>query len=330
MSRGRRAAAALLAVALVLPLVGVAAVPAGGHGNHLTARAQVSGDGSVVVEQLFLLERGYLVIHESDGGDPGAVVGHVALESGYHRDVPVEVADAWWESASDNESLVAVLHDDAEAGDEFDPETDGPLYSLGTLAADEFPVRAGDGSVNVVAMSLTGRTVDDSLTVPTARLADDGHLVVRRADDETGDPAEVVGSAPLAAGSHNNVSVPVDREALPGNDTRVSLWVTVHRDDGDGAFDLASDDPVRVGGSPVQSRVSATLGEAGDGGGLDVGVNTATPDPGTTDAAGSTTGGTTADGSGDGDTSMPAVGVVGTLAAVAAGALLAARRRAER
>jgi len=324
MSRRRRVSAVLLAAVLVAPLVGAAAVPAGGHGNHLTAGAQVSGDGSVVVEQLFLLERGYLVIHESDGGDPGEVVGHVALESGYHRDVPVRVADDWWAGASGNESLVAVLHDDAEAGDEFDPERDEPLYSLGTLAADEFPVRAGEGSVNLVATSLSGHAVTDSLTVPAARLAEESHLVVRAADDETGDPGEVLGSTSLDAGSHRNASVPVDRQSLPGNDTRVSLWVTVYADDGDGEFDLERDDPVRVGESPVQSRVSATVGADGDdGGGLDVGVNTATP---TTAAADDATEASATD-SGAGGTSMPAVGVVGTLVAVSAGLLLALRRR---
>lgn len=328
MTGRRRAAAALLAVAVVAPLVGPAVAPAGGHGNHLTARAQVSGDGSVVVEQLFLLERGYLAIHESDDGEPGEVVGHVGLESGYHRDVPVRVEDAWWGSASGNESLVAVLHDDAEAGDEFDAEADAPLYSLGSLAADEFPVREGDGSVNVVAMSFSGHTVADSLTVPNARLAADGHLVVRASEEETGDPGEVVGSTSLGPGTHENVTVPIDRESLPGNDTRVSLWVSVYRDDGDGSFDLARDDPVRVDGTPVQSRVSATLGEDGDGGGLDVGVNTATPDAGTTAGADDPTASTTSESS-DGDTSMPAVGVVGTLLAVAAGALLAARRRGD-
>jgi len=329
MTGRRRVAAALFVVVLVLPLVGPAVAPAGSHGNHLTARAQVSGDGSVVVEQLFLLERGYLAIHESDGGDPGEVVGHVGLASGYHRNVAVDVDRSWWESTSGNGSLVAVLHDDAEAGDEFDPETDSTLFSLGTVAADEFAVRQGTGSVNVVAMSLTGRTVGDSLTVPSTRLAEDGHLVVRRSDGETGDPAEVVGTTSLAAGTHENVTVPVNRSRLPGNDTRVSLWVTAYRDDGDGEFDRESDDPVLVGGTPVQSRVSATVVEAGaDGGsgGLDVDVNTATP---TTAATSTGRTATTTTASGDEDTSMPAVGVVGTLAAVAAGALLAARRRGD-
>ncbi|WP_121821521.1 DUF7282 domain-containing protein [Halostella salina] len=331
MTGRRRAVATLLAIAVVAPLAGPVVAPAGGHGNHLTARAQVSGDGSVVVEQLFLLEDGYVAIHESDGGDPGEVVGHRKLTSGYHRNVAVAVDQSWWESTSGNTSLVAVLHDDAEDGDEFDPETDSTLFSLGTLAADEFAVRQGDGSVTVVAMSLSGHTVADSLTVPNAQLAEDGHLVVRRSDEETGAPGEVVGSTSLAAGAHENVTVPVNRSRLPGNDSRVSLWVTVYRDDGDGEFDRESDEPVRVGGTPVQSRVAATLGENGtDGGtgGLNVGVNTATATPTTTAAPGDSTT-TTTTASGDGETSMPAVGVVGTLAAVAAGALLAARRRGD-
>lgn len=332
---GRRAAVAAGVLLLVVaPTLGVLTAPADAHGNHVTARNQVSGDGTVVVESLFLLEGGYLAVHENDGGEPGEVLGYVAVDQGYHRGVGVDVDESWWDSADGNESLVAVLHRDAEPGDEFDPAVDTPISSFGDVAGAEFAVRKGDGSVNVVATRYTGHSVDGSVTIPSAALADDGHLVVR--SDDGGEAGEVVGHRSLPAGEHENVTVEVDDDAVPENGTSVYLWVTAYRDDGDGTFDAERDDPVTVAGSPVGSRLVATGGNGSDGG-LDVGLNT--PESTTTDATtgsgdadagtGSTTddGTTPSDDATGGDTGMPGVGVVGTIVAVAAGALLAARRR---
>jgi hypothetical protein len=321
---------AVTAIALLLavsPVLLLGSAPADAHGAHVTAGSQVSADGTVVVEELFLLERGYLVVHENDGGEPGEILGHVAVEEGYHRGVTVSLDESWWADAADNESGVANLPPHAESGDEFDPAVDTPLSSFGEVAGSEFSVRRGDRPVSVVASSFSGHPVEESVTVPSARLADDGYLVVRT--DDGGEPGEVVGRQSLAAGTHENVTVPVDRRALPANGTNAYLWVTVYRDDGDGAFDAEDDGPVTVAGSPVQSRIVAVLNATE--GEMSVGANTSEPtttDPATgadttTAQSDSEPAGTT----GGDETGMPAVGVVGTLVAVLSGVLLAVRRR---
>ncbi|WP_135534449.1 DUF7282 domain-containing protein [Halostella pelagica] len=324
---GRRSAVVVVALMLVVaPLLGIGSAPADAHGNHVTAGSQVAADGTVVVEELFILENGYLVIHERDDGDPGKILGHVAIESGYHRGVSVSLDESWWDTAADNESLVAVLHRDAEGGDEFDPDADTPVSAFGSLAGAEFDVREGDKPVSVVATSFEGHAVEDSVTVPRVQLADDGYLVVRA--NEEGEPGEVIGRERLEGGTHENTTVPVDREMLTGNDSTVYLWVSVYNDDGDGAFDAERDDPVTVAGSPVQSRIVAQLNATESD--MSVGVNT--PEPTTTGAATShdTTG--ASDDANDGtsggeETDTPAVGVVGTVVAVLLGLLLAGRRR---
>lgn len=327
MTRGvpRALAALALAALLVAPLLGAAVGPAGGHGNHVTVRPQVSPDGSVVVESLFVLDGGYLVLHAgSQRGDP---VGHVRLDQGGHRGVTVQVDEDWWASQGETVPLVAVLHRDAERGDEFDPEVDTPLSAFGSVASSSFQVGKGDAPVTLVATKFSGHGVDDAVTVPRVALDEDGYVVVRTEED--GGPGEVVGHAAVEAGDHSDVDVPVDRDALGSDGETVSLWVSVVRDDGDGAYG-EEDEPVTVGGDPVQSRIQATLG--GDGEDLSVGVNT----PSETTASDGATGGEASDGgtndsattdSGGEGTSMPGVGVLGAVAALLAAVILGVRRR---
>lgn len=321
--RTARALAALtLAALVVVPLVGAAVAPAGGHGNHVTARSQVSPDGSVVVESLFVLDGGYLVLHE--GNQRGDPVGHVRLDQGGHRGVTVRTDEEWWASQDGVVPLVAVLHRDAEPGDEFDPEVDTPVSAFGSVASSSFAVEKGDAAVNLVATKFSGHAVDDSVTVPRVALGEDGYLVVRTEDD--GGPGEVVGHAAVEAGNHSDVAVPVDREALGSDGDTVYLWVSVVRDDGDGSYD-EGDEPVTVGDDPVRSRIQATLGA--DGGESTVGVNTPTATTGdaTSDERTNDSGDAGGDGSGGGGTSTPAVGVLGTLVAVLAAVVLGVRRR---
>jgi hypothetical protein len=104
-----------------------------------------------------------------------------------------------------------------------------------------------------------------------------------------------------------------------------SVAVAIHRDDGDGQFDPATDRVVRVGDTPVATRLS--LASAGR---PSVRVNTPTPTstaaPPSTDAtetptaASATATDTTA-------ASGPGVGPVGAVGAVLAFGLLAAWRR---
>lgn len=66
---GRLLVAASVLLAVVV-LVGVAG-PAGAHGYHLTANPQLSDDGTIVVESLFALSDGFVVLHADEDGAPG-------------------------------------------------------------------------------------------------------------------------------------------------------------------------------------------------------------------------------------------------------------------
>ncbi|MFC6733176.1 hypothetical protein ACFQH3_04170 [Haladaptatus sp. GCM10025707] len=78
----KRASRVVVAVVVAASLLaGATAVSA--HGNHLSADSQVSGDGSVMVERLFVDQDSYLVLHADDEGEPGrsSATSHYAAAS---------------------------------------------------------------------------------------------------------------------------------------------------------------------------------------------------------------------------------------------------------
>lgn len=295
---------ALLAVAVLGAGVAVA------HGNHATAGSQVSANGSVVVEEAFLSTSGYLVLRAADGGGPGRVVGVRPLDRGRHVDVTVRAEPAFWANVSENVTLWAVLHADAEAGDGgFDPATDTLLRWFGGPAGQRLTVARGDEPASVVTRG-AGTLETDTVPVVAATLPDRGHLVAHAMENDTlGRP---LGSRSLPAGRHTDVRVPVNTSGL---DPRAVVAVAVHTDDGDGSFEPRVDPVVRAGGDPVASRYQWL-----PGGRDPVRVNTPTPVPetasdGTVSEGGRTAepGGSSADGAGPGP-----MGVVVAVAVVVA------------
>ena len=62
-----RRVVATLAVVLVLASV---PLPVAAHANHVTAGTQVSPDGTLVVDSVYLTSDGYLTVHRDDDGHP--------------------------------------------------------------------------------------------------------------------------------------------------------------------------------------------------------------------------------------------------------------------
>ena len=236
----------LLALA-VATLAGLAVA----HGNHATAHAQVSANGTVVVEQVFLTEPGYLVVRADDDGTPGRVLGHRSLGGGLHTGATVRIDDPAWRNVTGNTTVWTVLHADDGDGS-FDPGEDD-LYSwFGRPAGERIELGKRDGAASVVTGSGRSETTGE-LSVERVALPADGYVVVReRSNDSLG---RAHGSRALSAGTHVDVRVPVN---LRGNrSTWPLLSIAVHTDDGDGTFD--ADDPVvRVAGTPVASPVGTS------------------------------------------------------------------------
>lgn len=249
------AAAPMVATAATMgdtPATPVPPADRAAHGNHVSVDAQVTADGTVVVEALFSRSSGFLVLHEDRGGEPGAPVGHVALENGPHTDFEVALDDDAWADHDGNRTYWVVIHRDVDGNGEFDWGVDEPVPSLGGPSPGvRVPVRRGaDGDVRVLASDpeLVDQRVDSpAVTVRRVELDRPGRVVLRTV--ENGTPAEVVGSRRLAAGAHGNVSVALDDAffgALAANES-VRLAATVQTG-GNGS--------VRVGADVVSTRFS--------------------------------------------------------------------------
>jgi hypothetical protein len=265
-----RVTIALLAVTGLL-VVGVA--PASAHSNHVTADAQVSADGTVTIERLFLLEEGYLVIHADDGGEPGRAIGHRGLESGLQTDVPIEIDTEYWERQNGTTTIWAVLHRDANGNEAFDPGTDNQLSLLGRVAGTRFAVgKSAAGNTSLTAAGFSAQTIDGpSVTVRRVALAQPGSVVVSADDD--GSPGAVAGQRALDAGVHENVTVELDPAFYRNSGEQFRLWATAHTNDGGDSAEADPGPPVVVDGTPVGTVFPVRKSGDGDSGSL---VNTAT------------------------------------------------------
>lgn len=255
----RRAFALLLAAAVVSSMV---AAPVAAHGNHVSTDPQVSDDGTIVVESLFSLNGGYLVVHLDQGGQPGRPVGVTELPQGSQSNFEVGIDEEYWADHEGNRTYWVVLHRDADETDgAFDPMVDSPVEGLhGGITGSTIPIRkSGDGSARVTAAGYDGQRIDaPSLTLSRVDLDRPGHVVVRSVAQ--GSPADVVGSRSLDPGSYENVSVDLDRSFFDSLtvDGSQSLVATLHVADGDGSFRADSDDPLMAGEEAVSTRFSVT------------------------------------------------------------------------
>ena len=92
----------------------------------LAAVSDRSGDGTMVTLPKAQLEgtKGWMAIHVADGGKPGAVLGHAALEEGTNRGVRVKLD----RPLSSSQKLYAVIHaEDPADGKWTFPHGDPPI-----------------------------------------------------------------------------------------------------------------------------------------------------------------------------------------------------------
>jgi hypothetical protein len=252
----------LAIVALVATPVAVAGVPvasgdaagSGLHGNHVSIDAQVSADGTVVAETAASLTSAFLVVHADDGGTPGDPIGHTYLNgTAFRPDVSVTLDDGTWADWSGNRTLWAVIHLDDGDG-EFDPATDRSAAMRNPAARQSFVLGSGEHATHVLARQFDPLPVrEGAVTVRRVSLADEGYVVAKPVGGD-----RILGSRHLAAGSHTNVSLPLNASYLADRNGTFRLRFVAYRDDGDGEFG-DGDRPVRVAGTPVGTDAIATV-----------------------------------------------------------------------
>ncbi|WP_267639797.1 DUF7282 domain-containing protein [Haloarchaeobius amylolyticus] len=329
----RRPLALLLGLVVVAAAVTAVVTPAAAHGNHLSVDAQVSSDGTIVVESMFMTNPGHLVVHQDRDGSIGPPLGHASVSQGFHSDFEVAVDDEYWADQNGTRTYWLVLHRDDGDG-EFEPGSDTPIQGIaGQYAGQQVTVgKSADGAVRVVTGGFTTQRVDSAaVTVRGVDLDRPGYVALRNVTDD-GTTGEVVGTKRLDAGSHDNVSVAVSESffgSLATGET-AELEAILHAADGDGEFTVDGDQPIRVGEETVSSRFDVKKVQNAQATTQPL-INT--PEPTTTGAttgqSSATATGPTAEtggAGGDSQSAVPGFTGIATVVALVAGALVWRRR----
>lgn len=97
------------------------------------------------------------------------------------------------------------------------------------------------------------RIKDTFIIVGTVEVPADGWLVAHRGESPTGvKPGEIIGAAPVKAGSNKDVQLPAPETLQAGT----AIILMLHKDAGTvGSFDEADDKPVMAGEKPVMEEV---------------------------------------------------------------------------
>jgi len=103
---------------------------------------------AVTVAQVYLAAPGYVVIHEDNNGEAGAILGASALlQAGENNNVSVTLS----RTSKDGEKLWAMLHSEKDGDTTFNAQTDTPVESRsGEPLSGWFEINAeASGSVDI-------------------------------------------------------------------------------------------------------------------------------------------------------------------------------------
>lgn len=101
-------------------------------------------------------------------------------------------------------------------------------------------------------------SANGTVVVETAYVGSDAWVVIHR--DEGGTPGEAIGHTRIRAGGlKTDVTVPVNRAAWT-NWSNQTVWVTLHRDQGDSSFDPAEDPTYRSFDRPAGEQITLARG----------------------------------------------------------------------
>jgi hypothetical protein len=206
----------------------------------------IGEDGRLVFTQVSLPVDGWLAVFADDEGRRGQLLGHIALAAGAFDDVEVTV-----DPHAITTTLWASLHEDSGTLDRFDfPGADQPLD--GGAAEQTFEVEI-DLPRSTIEVSDQQIAEDGFVTIDRLVALQPGWLVIHRSEsDAAGAP---IGQAPVAAGEHEDLVVPVR-----WRDATNQLFAVLHEDrEQPGGFDGRVDVPLVEEGETVLAEFSAGL-----------------------------------------------------------------------
>ena len=104
-------------------------------------------------------------------------------------------------------------------------------------------------------------SADGTVRIELAVVLTDGFLVIRADDD--GAPGEPVGHREFEGAIRHDYRVELEERYWANVSAAEPLWVVLHRDDGDGRFELGEDPVETTGGRQVRDRFALGRSDAG-------------------------------------------------------------------
>jgi plastocyanin len=220
----------------------------------VTVTDQDVSEGNVSIASVMAAAPGWLVIHISQGGAPGPVIGQSPVIVGYNPKVGVAI-----DLSQATGQLFAMLHlDEGTAGVYEFPGADAPVF------AGEAPVNVPFNATFEVTpfVSVSDQVLAEStVTIDKVSAAEAGWIAIHI--DASGSPGPVIGFAPVGVGHNQNVAVEIDEaQATP------LLYAMLHVDAGVlGEYNFPGDDvPIfDIGGYIVMTQFQLLAEEASAG-----------------------------------------------------------------
>ena len=218
--------------------------------------SQAPDNGQVLLSKVVSAQAGWVVIHRDNGSGgptvPG-IIGKAQVVAGTNTDVRITLDS----TVRNGEVLWAMLHvDDGQIGTyEFTggDSPDQPAMEDGAIVMKSFTIAQTDPSVDVADQ----QEQNNSVIISSVNSPENGFIVIH-ASNANGNFAEVVGKAPVQAGTNQNVTVTLDQTntVRAGN----KLWAMLHYDRGtEGTYEFpGADVPVIFDGAIVMKSFIVT------------------------------------------------------------------------
>jgi LPXTG-motif cell wall-anchored protein len=216
-------------------------------------------DGAITVAKVTAGQDGWIVAHLDDGGKPGTVIGQTAVKAGDNTEVDIKLG----QDVPVGGKLWPMLHIDAGTIGTYEfPGPDAPVIVGGNIVMKQITVTAAGGGGQAApadAVDVSDQPVKDGgITVASVTATIDGWIVAHL--DDGGKPGTVIGQTAVKAGENKNVVIKLGQDVPVGG----KLWPMLHIDAGTiGTYEFPGPDaPVIVNGNIIMKQISVTAAAA--------------------------------------------------------------------